>query len=534
MIPDAATRTKGVPAPLPYLRICACCYTALTLGLVYPLPALAQDPCPVTGLKVAEESRLDWKFPLLGSSPVEAPAALSEGYLSRAQKYNLYAPPENSPGPNSLVIFVSHADRPVGQLLCEPTCAAHGVLLAELIDQGNGKPLAHRVRAVLDVLDDVRRRYDVDPDRTYLAGYSGGGQVACKVALALPEYFGGVAAFGAAAMPIDREATLLHVRDRLSIAMIVGDHDPVYPLVADYAQPWWQGMGVRAAAQILPHHGHPMPGPDTFEAAFNWLEEGLAQRRAAAKQSPSSRIAGAPTRAQWSALALADAQAELAANQDPARIDLALTSLEGIANRWPDLPAATSAKKLLADYAARKPRPWETARDARRLQSLRLTADGLDRLAHRSGSQSAGQQPAYAAQAIQSLKRLKASSPEATSHAEIDARIADLEKIAAKRTATAIPINRVRFDMKGDVTLAEGIEHLRAALARIGYEVVIDEQTLRDAGVDLDKPCKPRLQGVELDAIEGRFLRPAGVKLQRKGRVVSFVPVSPKESPANR
>jgi hypothetical protein len=316
--------------------------------------------------------------------------------------------------------------------------------------------------------------------------------------------------------------------------MVVGDHDPVYPLVADYAEPWWQGMGVRAAAQVLPHHGHPMPGPDTFEAAFNWLEEGSAQRRAAAKQSPSSRIAGAPTRAQWSALAVADAQAELAATQDPARIDLALTSLEGIAHRWPDLPAATSAKSLLADYAARKPRPWEAARDARRLQSLRLTADGLDRLAHRSGSQSAGQQPAYAAQAIQSLKRLKASSREPASHAEIDARIADLQKIAAKRTATAIPINRVRFDMKGDVTLAEGIDHLRAALAKIGYEVVIDEQALRDAGVDLDKPCKPRLQAVELDAIEARFLRPAGVKLQRKGREVRFVPIAPKSSAAKR
>src|SRR6266699_649079 len=51
-------------------------------------------------------------------------------------------------------------------------------------------PLGQRVRIVLDVLDQVRRDYRVDPDRTYLSGFSGGGRVACTIAFALPEYFG--------------------------------------------------------------------------------------------------------------------------------------------------------------------------------------------------------------------------------------------------------------------------------------------------------------------------------------------------------
>ena len=39
---------------------------------------------------------------------------------------------------------------------------------------------------VLDVLDDVRHNVLIDPDRTYIAGISGGGRIACIVGFALP------------------------------------------------------------------------------------------------------------------------------------------------------------------------------------------------------------------------------------------------------------------------------------------------------------------------------------------------------------
>src|SRR6266480_1716891 len=57
---------------------------------------------------------------------------------------------------------------------------------------GNSTPAGQRARIILDVLDDVRRQYAIDPDLTYLTGFSGGGRMACAIGFALPEYFGGV------------------------------------------------------------------------------------------------------------------------------------------------------------------------------------------------------------------------------------------------------------------------------------------------------------------------------------------------------
>jgi hypothetical protein len=85
----------------------------------------------------------------------------------------------------------------------------------------------------------------------------------------------------------------------------------------------------------------------------------------------------------------------------------------------------------------------------------------------------------------------------------------------------------VRFDMQGDVTLGEGIAYLRGALAPIGYELVVDEEALRAAGVDFQKRYQPQLKAVKLQDIDRRFLRPAGVKMQRSGREVRLAPVEP-------
>ena len=63
----------------------------------------------------------------------------------------------------------------MGQRFLREACAKSGFILAGPRAAGNRCPIRKRVRIVLDVLDDVRRRYRTDPDRTYIAGFSGGG-----------------------------------------------------------------------------------------------------------------------------------------------------------------------------------------------------------------------------------------------------------------------------------------------------------------------------------------------------------------------
>ncbi len=523
----SATRpiVRGCKAPCAWRGVLAAiCAAVPTTGDF----ATAQDAAYVDKIRVAADTRLDWAYPLLQRSPAVPPVELLKGYRSTAQAYEFFGPVEDGGGPYPLVIFISPQDRPVGWYFWEPTCAERGVLFAGVREMGNARPLAHRVRAVLDVLDDVRRRFRIDPDRTYLAGFSGGAQVACVTALHLPEYFGGVVCIGHAPAPPLEPWLLARVRQRLSVAIICGDREPAGPLVEDLYGPWWTGAGVRVEPVILRRHGHTMPEADVMESAYEWLEAGAAARGAAAATHPSLRIADAPSRDEWAERLLIDAKARLA---DPAEAELVaagLAQLEGIVQRWPDAPAATTAQWLLDEHAARDVRPWKAVADAERVKLLTLQAEGYTRLAS-DGRKTVGQRRGqYAKIAISLWQQLREVSRDAA--VDADAQIAALEKIAvgAPDDAGLIPLDRVRFDMSGDVTLAQGIEYLRVALARLGYELAIDEAAAKAAGVDFDKLYHPRLNAVTLDDVDRRFLRRAGLKMQRRGKIVTLVPVAPK------
>lgn len=497
--------------------------------------AHAQDAVYDDKVSVTADTRLDWVYPILGKSPAEPPPGLLDNYVATSQSFEYFGPVENPGGPMPLVIFVSPSDRPVGWEFWEPACRAHGVLFAGLREMGNGQPGAERARAVLDVLDELRERFNIDPDRTYLSGFSGGGQIACAVALALPEYFGGVVCIGHAPPPPQLPWHVDRARQRLSMAILNGENDSTTPLVEDLYGPWWQGIGVRTAPITVRGIGHTMPEARLIEQAYQWLEEGLADRRAKAAARPALRIADVPTRSEWADRQLADAQ-RLLETADASHIEVALQQLQGLVARWDDVPAAAAAQQLIADYTARKERPWEAVRTAENLHLLELGAAGYDDLAfdgRRAVRSDRGKHAKVAIGLWEQLRNGAVGDEELRAHAA--ERIAALEKVVAEAPATSnrVSLTRVRFNMEGDVTLLQGIEHMRGALAPLGYQLRFDEQALRAAGVDLDAPRKPRIKAGTFKEIDERFFRRAGVRLRRNEGVVEIVPWKPPSTVTN-
>ena len=92
-----------------------------------------------------------------------------------------------------LVVFVSPGDTPVGWRCWQKVCEGQGVLYCEAYGAGNNCPPGKRIHIALDMLDQVRHDYRVDPDQTYVSGFSGGGRLACTLGYSLPELFGGLA-----------------------------------------------------------------------------------------------------------------------------------------------------------------------------------------------------------------------------------------------------------------------------------------------------------------------------------------------------
>jgi PDZ domain len=258
------------------------------LAPVVLVPTLTAGP--PTGLqaevKVKKPTRLDWEFVASGFG--KKALKLRADFDSLQQRFQLYVPGTYDPTRSwPLVVFVSPGDAPLGWRYWQKVCEERGLLFCAPYAAGNNCPAGQRIRIILDMLDQVRRDYRIDPERTYLSGFSGGGRVACTVAFALPEYFGGVIPF-CGTNPLNSLDYLRHrVQDRLSVALVTGETDFNRPENEKFMAPLLRDLDIRCKLWVVPKLGHGVPGPATLGKVFQWLEEDLKRRREDVKQQPA-------------------------------------------------------------------------------------------------------------------------------------------------------------------------------------------------------------------------------------------------------
>ncbi len=353
------------------LKLLTCCVLLTILRTT-----LADETGYQKDVAVREATRLDWVFANANQSVTNPPAEWLEGYDSTKQRYELFVPATakaknpktkaKSKAKNAepaeaglpLVLFISAGDQPAGWSQLQSVCQQKGIAFASPYGAGNNTSMPKRIRIVFDVLDDLRRKHRIDADRTYLAGFSGGGRVACGIAFSLPELFGGVIPVCASGDLRDEPWLRHRAIDRLSVAMITGTGDFNRGEVERFRGPMLADMGVRTKVTTVEKLGHGIPDAKTFADVIDWLDAGAVDRRQLAVKYPASRIGAdaAPTREEWSKLLFVEGQSRL---KEPKTLYSGLMQLQGVMQRWPDLRAADDAKQLLLDYEARPEKPWE-------------------------------------------------------------------------------------------------------------------------------------------------------------------------------
>jgi hypothetical protein len=196
------------------------------------------------------------------------------------------------------------------------------------------------------MIDDVRRRYRIDPDQTYLSGISGGGRMACAIAFNLPEWFGGVAPV-CGTNPIVGPAYLRHrAEERLSVAFITGAKDFNRKENEVYMYPWLQELGIRTRLWVVPNMGHAMAPSAILEQAYVWMSKDLARRRADVKKRPGLAMSADKTPAadEQAARYLDSAEADL---KDINRVWRGVTLLQGIVIRFSKTEPGRKARQRL-------------------------------------------------------------------------------------------------------------------------------------------------------------------------------------------
>lgn len=344
-----------------------------------PIPECHGQQVPrgyVRDMKVSAETSLDWVFSLANQSPVKPPADWLPDYRSADQTYELYVPERYSERKSwPVVLFISPGNRGTGFNQWREACRRRGIIFASPHDAGNGTPGPRRVRIVMDVLDDLRRRFKTDTDRTYIGGFSGGGRIACQIAFALPEYFGGVLPVCAGGDLRPESWLRQRVVNRLSVAQLTGTTDFNRGECERLHQTELSGVGVRIRTWVAPRTGHAVPNDAVFNEAFDWLEEPLDDRRSLAKKWPASRLTESLSRDEWADRLLAEGLKRL---QEPETLYSGLMQLKGVYVRWNGLPQSAAALKTLTEYEQKPERPWDKEDIAEQRRFLIARARGVD------------------------------------------------------------------------------------------------------------------------------------------------------------
>jgi hypothetical protein len=323
------------------------CFSVLLLVAAVDLSCEHRACAQPAERKVGAATRLDWAFAVqgFGAGSDKLPA----GFDSTKQRYQLFVPKQYKAGSSwPLVLFISASDQPGGWEAWQKLCEKEGVFFCSPFAAGNNVQPGQRTRIVLDVLDDVRRTYSIDPDQTYLSGFSGGARMACAIGFALPEYFGGIVPLCGTNPPAGPTYLRHRLQDRFSVAFVTGEKDFNRKENEEYMAPWLKELGVRSKVWVVPKLGHAIAPADVLREAYAWLKEDLPRRQADAKAHPELAVSPeeAPTGGELAKRLLAAGQGEL---KEADRTWRGIALLQGAVMRGAGSEPGKQARQRLKD-----------------------------------------------------------------------------------------------------------------------------------------------------------------------------------------
>jgi predicted esterase len=231
---------------------------------------------------------------------------LSEQPIDLAQEsFALYVPAREPPQGYGLVVFVLPWDTARLPDGWGPVLDEKGLIFVSAARSGNDQSALGR-REPLAVLaeQNVAHRYRIDPQRIYVAGFSGGSRVALRLALAYPDLFRGAILnassdpIGTAAVQLPPKDLLLQFQEMAHLVYVTGDRDTArvgWDFASMHSLRDWCVFNVEY--QTNNFTGHEVMNPDALSRALDSLAKpikadpgGLAECRARIDAELESRL----------------------------------------------------------------------------------------------------------------------------------------------------------------------------------------------------------------------------------------------------
>jgi poly(3-hydroxybutyrate) depolymerase len=232
--------------------------------------------------------------------------SLGNGYQIVDESYSLYVPSDYTKDtPYGLLVWISAGERGDMPRNFATLLDRHKLLWVGAHRSGNRHNVpGRRMALALDAVHNMKRMYNIDPNRVYVSGISGGGRAASILAMHYPDVFtGGIFVVGVEywepvpvtgrpghawkPAPAPQPKYLAMARERGRYVLLTGDHDSNRPQTQDYYEHGYKKKLKYVLYLQVPGMGHEMPTAEWYEKAIVFLDTTIAKAQRPSRRNPS-------------------------------------------------------------------------------------------------------------------------------------------------------------------------------------------------------------------------------------------------------
>lgn len=187
-----------------------------------------------------------------------------------------------------LLVYVNAGDDPGLPREYEPVLEKHKLIAVAAYRSGNGRNVFDRFRMAIDANVNLQERFNIDPKRVYVSGFSGGGRVASMLGLAYADLFTGAVPLCGVNfyldipsepgrmwqrnfIPVDEAVKIAKATGRF--ALVTGEKDMNLKNTRAVYEHGFRKEGFRHATVLeVPGMGHATPPAEWFDKALNFLD----------------------------------------------------------------------------------------------------------------------------------------------------------------------------------------------------------------------------------------------------------------------
>lgn len=187
-----------------------------------------------------------------------------------------------------LLVYVNAGDDPGLPGEYEPVLEKHKLLAVAPYTSGNGRNPYDRFRMAIDANVNLQKRFNIDPKRVYVSGFSGGGRIASMLSLAYADIFSGGIPLCGTEFYLDIpsepgrlwQRTFIPVNEAIKIAktsgrfaLMTGEKDMNLKNTRAVYEFGFKKEGYKHAQVFeVPGMGHSPPPAEWFDKGLNFLD----------------------------------------------------------------------------------------------------------------------------------------------------------------------------------------------------------------------------------------------------------------------